>query len=102
MKKFFSFIVVGFIFLGFAVAFPENIYSQAIIIVDHRRTGITKVPVYWIERFKADLRILWPHFTCQYNLILYNFADIESYAPAGACYPNESDVCSWCSAWYNS
>jgi len=237
MKKFFSFIVVGFIFLGFAVAFPENIYSQAAIIIDHRHTDITKVPVYWIEKAKADLRIFYGHtshgsqiltglrfiqsslydfstcwetigacpsqtgklsisetgqdldygsfydsgwmsqarqqlnhpqndrnvviyswcsgcsyssedhmrqyvadvrklmaeypnvkfvlmtghldgtgsngqlyrnnnlirnLTNQYNLILYDFADIESYSPAGTYYPDESDACSWCNVWCNS
>ena len=30
---------------------------------------------------------------------LYDFADIESYAPDGTYYPDESDVCSWCESW---
>lgn len=33
------------------------------------------------------------------NKILFDFADIESYDPAGNYYPNESDACQWCSAW---
>lgn len=31
--------------------------------------------------------------------ILFDFADIESYDPAGNYYPNESDGCSWCTTW---
>jgi hypothetical protein len=31
--------------------------------------------------------------------ILFDFADIESYNPEGAYFPNESDACSWCSSW---
>jgi hypothetical protein len=31
--------------------------------------------------------------------ILFDFADIESYAPDGTYYPNESDACNWCSTW---
>jgi hypothetical protein len=33
------------------------------------------------------------------NKILFDFADIESYAPDGTYYPNESDGCNWCSTW---
>jgi len=33
------------------------------------------------------------------NKILFDFADIESYAPDGTYYPNESDACNWCSDW---
>jgi hypothetical protein len=31
--------------------------------------------------------------------VLFDFADIESYDPAGNYYPNESDGCSWCTTW---
>lgn len=31
--------------------------------------------------------------------LLFDFADIESYDPAGTFYPNESDACSWCADW---
>lgn len=31
--------------------------------------------------------------------VLYDFADIESYDPAGVFYPDESDACQWCEAW---
>ncbi|MCP4291116.1 MAG: hypothetical protein GY780_04710 [bacterium] len=31
--------------------------------------------------------------------ILYDFADIESWDPAGTYYPNESDNCTWCTTW---
>jgi len=31
--------------------------------------------------------------------ILYDFADIESYDPAGKHYPNTDDSCPWCDAW---
>jgi hypothetical protein len=34
-----------------------------------------------------------------HNKILFDFADIESYDPAGNYYPNESDACNWCSTW---
>ena len=33
------------------------------------------------------------------NKILFDFADIESYDPAGNYYPDESDACGWCSDW---
>jgi len=33
------------------------------------------------------------------NKILFDFADIESYAPDGTYYPNESDGCTWCANW---
>jgi hypothetical protein len=35
----------------------------------------------------------------QNNKVLFDFADIESYDPAGNYYPNESDACSWCTTW---
>jgi len=31
--------------------------------------------------------------------VLYDFADIESYDPAGNYYPNASDICEWCPTW---
>ncbi len=31
--------------------------------------------------------------------ILFDFADIESWDPAGVYYPNESDGCGWCADW---
>lgn len=31
--------------------------------------------------------------------ILYDFADIERYDPAGKHYPNTDDSCPWCDAW---
>ena len=31
--------------------------------------------------------------------ILFDFADIESYDPDGAYYPDDSDICGWCSVW---
>lgn len=31
--------------------------------------------------------------------ILFDFADIESYDPAGIFYPNASDACEWCDSW---
>jgi len=33
------------------------------------------------------------------NKSLYDFADIESWDPAGNYYPDESDACGWCSSW---
>jgi flagellin-like protein len=33
------------------------------------------------------------------NKTLYDFADIESYDPAGNYYPDESDACGWCTNW---
>jgi hypothetical protein len=36
------------------------------------------------------------------NKILFDFADIESYDPAGNYYPNESDACAWCASWCNT
>ena len=31
--------------------------------------------------------------------VLYDFADIESYDPAGAYYPSTDDSCPWCDTW---
>ncbi|MFH1502096.1 MAG: hypothetical protein ABIG03_03520 [Candidatus Eisenbacteria bacterium] len=31
--------------------------------------------------------------------VLFDFADIESYDPAGTWYPDETDACGWCAAW---
>lgn len=31
--------------------------------------------------------------------VLFDFADIESYDPGGAYYPNASDACEWCDDW---
>ena len=36
------------------------------------------------------------------NKILFDFADIEMYDPAGTYYPNASDGCTWCNAWCTS
>jgi len=36
------------------------------------------------------------------NKILFDFADIESYDPAGIYYPNGSDACEWCTTWCNA
>ncbi len=33
------------------------------------------------------------------NKILFDFADIESYNPDGDYFPNESDICGWCTTW---
>lgn len=37
---------------------------------------------------------------CEANgTVLYDFADIESFDPAGVYYPDESDACGWCEDW---
>ena len=36
------------------------------------------------------------------NKILFDFADIEMYDPAGTYYSNASDGCTWCNAWCTS
>jgi uncharacterized repeat protein (TIGR01451 family) len=36
------------------------------------------------------------------NKVLFDFADIESYDPAGNYHPNESDACDWCTTWCNT
>jgi len=33
------------------------------------------------------------------NKVLFDFADIESYDPDGNYYPDEDDICNWCTAW---
>jgi len=35
----------------------------------------------------------------QQGKVLYDFADIESYDPAGNYYPDADDSCPWCKAW---
>jgi hypothetical protein len=37
-----------------------------------------------------------------HNLILFDFADIESYDPSGNYYPNADDSCPWCQAYCDS
>jgi len=34
-----------------------------------------------------------------YDKVLFDFADIESYDPAGNYYPDASDACEWCETW---
>jgi uncharacterized repeat protein (TIGR01451 family) len=34
--------------------------------------------------------------------VLFDFADIESYDPAGNYYPDGSDACEWCTTWCNA
>ncbi len=37
---------------------------------------------------------------CEVNgKVLFDFADIESWDPAGIFYPDETDACGWCSEW---
>jgi hypothetical protein len=38
-------------------------------------------------------------FTSANGRTLFDFADVESYDPAGHHYPDASDSCGWCSAW---
>jgi hypothetical protein len=35
----------------------------------------------------------------EHDKVLYDFADIESYDPAGQYYPDTDDSCPWCRAW---
>lgn len=48
---------------------------------------------------------LWNHnnmvrdYVEKHGLILFDFADIESYDPDGNFYPTAADGCSWCSTW---
>jgi uncharacterized repeat protein (TIGR01451 family) len=34
-----------------------------------------------------------------HNMVLYDFADIESYDPDGNYYPSTTEACSWCGDW---
>jgi len=38
-------------------------------------------------------------FCRNHGKILFDFADIESYDPAGTWYANETDACNWCTTW---
>lgn len=38
-------------------------------------------------------------FTSANGKVLFDFADVESYDPAGHYYPDASDSCGWCSDW---
>lgn len=38
-------------------------------------------------------------FAQDQSLVLFDFADIESYAPDGTYYPDTDDACSWCDDW---
>lgn len=33
------------------------------------------------------------------NKVIFDFADIERYDPAGNYYPNATDACDWCASW---
>jgi hypothetical protein len=38
-------------------------------------------------------------YVTAHNKVLFDFADIESYDPAGVYYPNTDDSCPWCDNW---
>jgi hypothetical protein len=38
-------------------------------------------------------------YVTTHEKVLYDFADIESYDPAGNYYPTTSDACTWCTSW---
>ena len=38
-------------------------------------------------------------FVADNDRVLFDFADIESYDPAGNYHPDGNDGCSWCTAW---
>jgi len=38
-------------------------------------------------------------YCAAHDKILFDFADIESYDPAGDYYPDGSDACEWCATW---
>ncbi|HPH94941.1 MAG TPA: hypothetical protein PKW33_02765 [Anaerolineaceae bacterium] len=38
-------------------------------------------------------------FAVAHNMILFDFADIESYDPDGNYYPETNDSCPWCTTW---
>lgn len=47
----------------------------------------------------ADNNQLVRNYVLDNGKILFDFADIESYDPAGNFYPDTSDACPWCSDW---
>jgi uncharacterized repeat protein (TIGR01451 family) len=38
-------------------------------------------------------------YAISHNMVLFDFADIESYDPDGNYYPNTDDSCPWCTDW---
>ncbi len=38
-------------------------------------------------------------FAADHGMVLFDFADIESWDPGGIFYPDTSDACEWCSDW---
>lgn len=38
-------------------------------------------------------------YCVEHGKTLFDFADIESYDPDGAYYPDETDACNWCADW---
>jgi uncharacterized repeat protein (TIGR01451 family) len=38
-------------------------------------------------------------YALDHGMVLYDFADIESYDPDGNYYPNTTDACEWCYDW---
>jgi hypothetical protein len=58
-------------------------------------TGHTDGGSATLERNNEMVRI----FARENGKVLYDFADIESYDPAGGHYPLTTDACSWCTSW---
>jgi hypothetical protein len=42
------------------------------------------------------------NFVKQNNKTLFDFADIETYAPDGTYYPDTNDSCPWCASWLSA
>ena len=47
----------------------------------------------------AQNNVLVRNYVAAHGKVLYDFADIESWDPAGVYYPATSDQCPWCQSW---
>ncbi|RPI30296.1 MAG: hypothetical protein EHM70_14250 [Chloroflexota bacterium] len=50
------------------------------------------------ETLKRNNKIVRDYAISQ-GMVLFDFADIESYDPSGVYYPDTSDDCAWCATW---
>jgi uncharacterized repeat protein (TIGR01451 family) len=72
---------------GFDLEYPQ---MRFIYMTGHTDGGSTA-----LTRNNAMVR----DYALANGKVLFDFADIESYDPAGNYYPNTTDACAWCSDW---
>ena len=71
----------------FNAEYPDEIF---ILMTGHTDGGSTTLVAN-----NAMIR----QYAISHNMVLFDFADIESYDPDGNYYPNTDDSCPWCTDW---